>query len=216
MRPPTTPSRLPPTSVTTELLDASCACDSAQVQKLIGRCRRSRLPHPPARSSAGAPVGDCWFPCDGAAAVACCGDARRSCSVAQAGASDLLHPAVGDKRRREHGRRLAPHRSAGALCCGGPHACSPANGCQRSAPAKPAWRSRMIVQSTPDASSPGPSGPDRFSPTGGSCRSADLVAADTRLSCHWISSVTASARSGAASPAALAAYAAAPTACAPM
>jgi len=47
MRPPTTPNRLPPTSVTTELLDASCAWDSAQVQKLIGGCRRSRLPHPP-------------------------------------------------------------------------------------------------------------------------------------------------------------------------
>ncbi len=74
----------------------------------------------------------------------------------------------------------------------------------------------MIVPSRPDASSPGPSGPDLSSPTGGSCRSADLVAADIWLSCHRISSVTASGGSGAARPAALAAYAAAPRACAPM
>ena len=74
----------------------------------------------------------------------------------------------------------------------------------------------MIVPSRPDASSPGPNGPDLFSPTGGSRRSAVLVAAGIWLSCHRISSVTASWRSGAASPAALAAYAAAPRACAPM
>ena len=74
----------------------------------------------------------------------------------------------------------------------------------------------MIVPSRPDASSPGPSGPDLFSPTGGSCRSAALLNADIWLSCHWISSATACGPSGAASPAALAAYAAAPSACAPM
>jgi len=74
----------------------------------------------------------------------------------------------------------------------------------------------MIVPSRPDASSPGPSGPDPSSPTGGSCRSADLVAADIWLSCHRVSSATASGGSRAARPAALAAYAAAPRACAPM
>jgi hypothetical protein len=74
----------------------------------------------------------------------------------------------------------------------------------------------MIVPSRPDASSPRPSGPDLSSPTGGSCRSADLDAADIWLSCHRISSMTASGGSGAARPAALAAYAAAPRACAPM
>ena len=68
----------------------------------------------------------------------------------------------------------------------------------------------------PDARSPGPSGPDEFSPTGGSCRRATLVAADIRPSCQQISPLTASGRSGAASPAALAAYAAAPRACAPI
>ncbi len=89
-------------------------------------------------------------------------------------------------------------------------------GRQRPAPADPAWRSRMIVPSRPDASSPGPSGPDLFSPTGGSCRSAARLNADIWLSCHWISSATACGPSGAASPAALAACAAAPSACAPM
>ena len=74
----------------------------------------------------------------------------------------------------------------------------------------------MIVPSTPDASRPGPSGPDRFSPTGGSCRRAVRASADTLLSCHSISSLTGSGRSGAASPTAFAAYAAAPRACAPM
>ncbi len=84
----------------------------------------------------------------------------------------------------------------------------PEDGRQRSAPAKPAWRSRMIEPSRPDASRPGPSGPDLSSPTVGSCRSADLVAADISLSCHRISSATASGGSGASRPAALAAYAA--------
>jgi hypothetical protein len=74
----------------------------------------------------------------------------------------------------------------------------------------------MIVPRRPDARRPGPSGPDGFSPTGGSRRRAALVAADIRPSCQQISSLTASGRSGAASPAALAAYAAAPRACAPI
>jgi len=68
----------------------------------------------------------------------------------------------------------------------------------------------MIAPRTPDARSPGPRGPDAFSPTGGSRRRAVLAAADIRPSCQPISSRTASGRSGAASPAALAAYAAHP------
>jgi hypothetical protein len=72
------------------------------------------------------------------------------------------------------------------------------------------------VPSRPDARSPGPSGPEEFSPTGGSTRKAALTAAGMWRSCHTISSRTAPGRSGAASPAALAAYAAAPRACAPM
>ena len=82
--------------------------------------------------------------------------------------------------------------------------------------ARSAWRSRMMTPRRPDASSPGPSGPDAFSPTGGSCRRAALAAADIWPSCQQISSLTASGRSGAASPVALAAYAAAPRACAPI
>jgi hypothetical protein len=74
----------------------------------------------------------------------------------------------------------------------------------------------MIVPTRPDARSPGPSGPEEFSPTGGSCRKAVLAAADMWRSCQLISSRTASSRSGAASAAALAAYAAAPRACAPI
>lgn len=74
----------------------------------------------------------------------------------------------------------------------------------------------MIVPRRPEARSPGPRGPDEFSPTGGSCRRAALTAADIRPSCQRISSLTASGRSGAASAAALAAYAAAPSACAPI
>ena len=34
--------------------------------------------------------------------------------------------------------------------------------------AKLAWRSRMIMPRRPEARSPGPRGPDAFSPTGGS------------------------------------------------
>jgi hypothetical protein len=82
--------------------------------------------------------------------------------------------------------------------------------------ASPAWSSPMMVRRMPEASSPGPSGPDESSPTGGSFRSAALAAADIWPSCQRISSLTASGRSGAASPAAFAAYAAAPSACAPM
>ena len=82
--------------------------------------------------------------------------------------------------------------------------------------AKLACRSRMIVPMRPDASSPGPSGPDVFSPTGGSCRRAALADADIQPSCQQTSSLTASGRSGAASPDALAAYAAAPKACPPI
>ena len=74
----------------------------------------------------------------------------------------------------------------------------------------------MTVPRRPDARSPGPRGPDEFSPTGGNCRSAALAAVDIRPSCQRISSLTADRRSGAASPAALAAYAAAPRACAPI
>ena len=54
----------------------------------------------------------------------------------------------------------------------------------------------MIVPRRPDARSPGPRGPDAFSPTGGSCRRAALAAADIRPSCQQISSLTASGRSG--------------------
>jgi hypothetical protein len=74
----------------------------------------------------------------------------------------------------------------------------------------------MMEPRTPVESRPGPSGPDEFSPTGGSCCRATLVAVDICASCQRISSLTASGRSGAASPAAFAAYAAAPSACAPM
>jgi hypothetical protein len=89
-------------------------------------------------------------------------------------------------------------------------------GAQRSVPARPAWRSRMIVPRMPEARRPGPSGPDRFSPTGGSFRSAARTSSDMLASCRSISSLSASGRSGAASPVALAAYAAAPRAWAPM
>ena len=72
----------------------------------------------------------------------------------------------------------------------------------------------MMVPSSPEESSPGPRGPDAFSPTGGSCRRAVRTAPDMWRSCQETSSLTASDRPGAASPAALAAYAAAPSACA--
>jgi hypothetical protein len=74
----------------------------------------------------------------------------------------------------------------------------------------------MIVPRSPDASSPRPRGPAEFSPTGGNCRKAALTDGDIWPSCQQISSLRASGRSGAASPAALAAYAAAPSACAPI
>ena len=74
----------------------------------------------------------------------------------------------------------------------------------------------MIAPGMPEARRPGPSGPDRFSPTGGSFRSAARTSSDMLASCQPISLLTASGRSGAASPIALAAYAAAPRAWAPM
>ncbi len=74
----------------------------------------------------------------------------------------------------------------------------------------------MIVPSWPEARSPGPSGPDRFSPMGGRAPRAARTSADMWASCQRISSSTASGLSGAAKPAASAAYPAAPSACAPM
>lgn len=74
----------------------------------------------------------------------------------------------------------------------------------------------MIEARIPDARSPGPSGPAEFAPSGGRRRSADRASALMCSSCQWISSSIVWGRSGAASPAAFAAYAAAPRACAPM
>ena len=74
----------------------------------------------------------------------------------------------------------------------------------------PACSSRMIVPCRPDASSPGPRGPAESSPRGGSRRKAALTGPDMWPSCQRISSATATCWSGAADPAALAAYAAAP------
>ena len=82
--------------------------------------------------------------------------------------------------------------------------------------ARSACRSRMIVRSWPEARSPGPRGPDEFSPTGGRVRRAARTSADIWSSCQRISSAIASGRSGSARPAALTAYAAVPSACAPM
>ena len=69
--------------------------------------------------------------------------------------------------------------------------------------ATPAWRSRMIVPRTPDARRPGPSGPDRSSPSSGSCSRATLASADRLPRCQLISSLTASGRFVAANPAGL-------------
>jgi hypothetical protein len=74
----------------------------------------------------------------------------------------------------------------------------------------------MIAPSRPDASNPGPRGPDALAPTGGRFRRAALTVGDVWRSCQRISSSTAPGWSGADRPAALAAYAAAPRACAPM
>ena len=74
----------------------------------------------------------------------------------------------------------------------------------------------MIAPRMPAARRPGASGPDRFSPTGGSFRSAARTSWDMLASCRPISSLIASGRSGAASLMALAACAAAPRAWAPM
>jgi hypothetical protein len=63
---------------------------------------------------------------------------------------------------------------------------------------------------------PRPEGAGRILTDGRQLSRAALAAADIRPSCQQVSSLTASGRSGAASPAALAAYAAAPRACAPI
>ena len=76
--------------------------------------------------------------------------------------------------------------------------------------AKPACRSRMIVPSSPEARSPGPSGPDRvLHRPGEAVSSAALIGrATSRRSCQWISSPTTPLGGpGAARPTALAAYA---------
>ena len=86
----------------------------------------------------------------------------------------------------------------------------------RSGRPKSAWIVRMIEARIPDARSPGPSGPAEFAPSGGRRRRADRASALMCSSCQWISSSIVWCRSGAASPAAFAAYAAAPRACAPM
>lgn len=82
--------------------------------------------------------------------------------------------------------------------------------------AKSVWILRMIEATIPDVRSPGPSGPAEFPPSGGRRRSADRASALMCSSCQWTSSSIVWGRSGAASPAAFAAYAAAPKACAPM
>ena len=74
----------------------------------------------------------------------------------------------------------------------------------------------MIVPRRPDASSPRPRGPAEFSPSGGNCRRAALTGGDKCPTCQRISSAMASGRLRATSPVALAAYAAAPSACAPI
>ena len=74
----------------------------------------------------------------------------------------------------------------------------------------------MVMPSWPEARSPGPSGPDAFSPSGGRVRSAARAPLDMWSSCQRISSSAASGRFGAAALTALTAYAADPSACAPM
>ncbi len=102
---------------------------------------------------------------------------------------------AGDCMRRE--ARLTVRRprhlssSGRASVCGGSMP-RPRRGDQSSARARPAWRSRTILPRRPDARGPGPSGPDGFSPTCGSCRKAVLTSTDMLLSCQWISSLTAS------------------------
>lgn len=126
---------------------------------------------------------------------------RRSACSSRAGLTNPLPPGItGDGA----GRRLGLRQP------------TIADRDQRSTATRPAWRSRTITPSRPDDRSPGPSGPERSSPTGGSCRRAALAAGGRMPSCHWISSLTASGRRGEASPTAFAAYAAAPRACAPM
>ena len=70
------------------------------------------------------------------------------------------------------------------MCLGRGLAPAARSGDQRSTATGAAWRSRMIAPSRPDGRSPGPIGPDRFSPTGGNFRRAALAATDMWLSCH--------------------------------
>jgi hypothetical protein len=72
----------------------------------------------------------------------------------------------------------------------------------------------MFSPRTPEESSPEPSGPDESSPRSGSCRSAIFTASLMFSTYHAISA--APPPSGVANWAALAAYAAAPRACAPL
>ena len=58
----------------------------------------------------------------------------------------------------------------------------------------------MIVPRRADARSPGPSGPEEFSPTRGSCRRATLVTGDIRSNCQRISSSTVSGPVGGGKP----------------
>lgn len=59
----------------------------------------------------------------------------------------------------------------------------------------------MIMPSLADAKSPGPRGPDRFSPTAGRFRRPPRTSVDMWASCQLISCLTASGRSGPRGPA---------------
>ena len=74
----------------------------------------------------------------------------------------------------------------------------------------------MIIPIWPDASRPGPSGPDRFSPSERSDLSAARASGVACASCHRISSSMVSGSCGLASIVARMAYAAAPRVCAPI
>lgn len=142
------------------------------------------------------------------------GDAREVGSDARTRAGPAPHPPLAGTTSLSaptDAGRFVEQRTSGAAA-----GCRQGARENRQAHATPAWRSRMIVPRTPDARRPGPSGPDRSSPSGGSCSRATLASADRWPSCQLISSLTASGRFVAANPAALAAYAAAPKACAPI
>ena len=102
------------------------------------------------------------------------------------------------QRRTPIGQDLLSQRSSGRSSVRRPRTPGAAAGCRlgargnRQVHATPAWRSRMIVPRTPDARRPGPSGPDRSSPSSGSCSRAILASADRLPSCQLISSLTAS------------------------